>query len=86
MVIAQRLAHSSRARIDAAVHIQSAWRAYKQYSWFKKLKSCVITFQAHVKGNNVRKTLAELKKRKKLLGNKIGEYKETPDRSKRNYI
>ncbi|XP_076227416.1 unconventional myosin-IXa isoform X2 [Nomia melanderi] len=80
MIIAQRLvAQSLRARIDAAIHIQSAWRAYKQHTWFKKLRSCMITFQAHVRGNNARKAFAELKKRKNILVDKIGEYKETPD-------
>ncbi|XP_043257794.1 unconventional myosin-IXAa-like isoform X1 [Colletes gigas] len=79
MIIAQRLAQSLRARIDAAVHIQSAWRGHKQHSWFKKFKMCMITFQAHVRGNNARKAFAELKKRKKLLADKIGEYKETQD-------
>lgn len=76
MIIAQRFAHSLRTRIEAAVHIQAAWRAYKQYNWFKKLKSCVTIFQAHVRGNRVRKDFAELKKRKKFPLDKIGEYKE----------
>ena len=65
MVLAQRFAHSLRSRIEAAVHIQSAWRAYKTQSWFKKLKACVIIFQAFVKGNNVRKTVAEMRRKKK---------------------
>lgn len=85
MIIAQRLAQSLRARIEAAVHIQSAWRAHKQYTWYKKFKSCVITFQAHVRGNNARKSFAELKKRKKLLPGKIGEYKETQDHRELGY-
>ncbi|KAK9296109.1 hypothetical protein QLX08_009781 [Tetragonisca angustula] len=76
MIIAQRFAHSLRTRIEAAVHIQAAWRAYKQYNWFKKLKSCVITFQAYARGNRARKDFAELKKRKKFPVDKIGEYKE----------
>ncbi|OAD54572.1 Unconventional myosin-IXa [Eufriesea mexicana] len=76
MVIAQRFAHSLRARNEACIHIQSAWRAYKQHSWFRKLKSCVITFQAYVRGNKARKAFAELKKRKKLSADKIAEYKE----------
>ncbi|XP_071857955.1 unconventional myosin-IXa isoform X3 [Bombus fervidus] len=85
MVIAQRFAHSLRTRIEAVTHIQSAWRAYKQHSWFKKLKSCVITFQAHVRGNRARKTFAELKKQKKLLVDKIGEYKETQNQGELVY-
>ncbi|XP_076546715.1 unconventional myosin-IXa isoform X2 [Osmia lignaria lignaria] len=85
MVIAQRFAHSLRSRIEAATHIQSAWRAYKQQSWFKKLKSCVITFQAHVRGNNARKAFAELKKQKKLLVGKIEEYKESQDQRELAY-
>ncbi|XP_043511596.1 unconventional myosin-IXAa-like isoform X3 [Frieseomelitta varia] len=79
MIIAQRFAHSLRTRIEAAVHIQAAWRAYKQYNWFKKLKSCVITFQAYARGNKARKDFAELKKRKKFPVDKIGEYKEIQD-------
>ncbi|XP_060817512.1 unconventional myosin-IXa-like isoform X2 [Bombus pascuorum] len=85
MVIAQRFAHSLRTRIEAVTHIQSAWRAYKQHSWFKKLKSCVIMFQAHVRGNRARKTFAELKKQKKLLVDKIGEYKETQNQGELVY-
>ncbi|XP_011882942.1 PREDICTED: unconventional myosin-IXb-like isoform X2 [Vollenhovia emeryi] len=76
MVSAQRLAQVLRARIEAAVHIQTAWRAYKQQNWFKKLKSCVITFQAYVRGNNARKRFNELKKRKRLLPDKIQEVKK----------
>ncbi|XP_033204867.2 unconventional myosin-IXb isoform X1 [Bombus vancouverensis nearcticus] len=85
MVIAQRFAHSLRTRIEAVIHIQSAWRAYKQHSWFKKLKSCVIMFQAHIRGNRARKTFAELKKQKKLLVDKIGEYKETQNQGELVY-
>ncbi|KAL6441451.1 hypothetical protein ACFW04_003569 [Cataglyphis niger] len=76
MVTAQRLAQVLRARTEAALHIQTAWRVYKQHSWFKKLKSCVITFQAYVRGNNARKKFNELKKRKKSLLDKIQEVKE----------
>ncbi|CAL7944909.1 unnamed protein product [Xylocopa violacea] len=85
MVIAQRFAHSLRARIEAATHIQCAWRAYKHHSWFKKFKSCVITFQAYVRGNNARKVFAELKKRKKLPVDKIGEYKEIQNQKEIGY-
>ncbi|XP_076288850.1 unconventional myosin-IXa isoform X3 [Lasioglossum baleicum] len=79
MIIAQRLAQSLRARIEAAIHIQSAWRTYKHHIWYKKLKSCVIIFQAHVRGNNARKAFAELKKRKNMVVDKIGDYKEAHD-------
>ncbi|XP_043474580.1 unconventional myosin-IXa-like isoform X2 [Leptopilina heterotoma] len=65
MVLAQKFAHSLRTRIEAAIHIQSAWRAYKIQNWFKKLKCCVITFQACVRGNNVRKAVADMKRKKK---------------------
>ncbi|XP_044577050.1 unconventional myosin-IXb-like isoform X3 [Cotesia glomerata] len=64
MVLAQKIAHTIRARIDAAIHIQSTWRAYRQYTWYKKLKSCVITFQSHVRGRSLRKELVEMRKRK----------------------
>ncbi|XP_078052595.1 unconventional myosin-IXb isoform X2 [Augochlora pura] len=80
MIIAQRLAQSLRAKIEAAIHIQSAWRTYKQHTWFKKFKTSIINFQAHVRGNNARKAFAELKKRKNIIGDKIGEYKEVHER------
>ncbi|KAG7203587.1 hypothetical protein KM043_013630 [Ampulex compressa] len=76
MVIAQKLAHSVRARIDAAVHIQAAWRAYKQHSWFKKFKISIIKFQAHVRGNNARRVFAELKTCRKILMNKVTDYRD----------
>ncbi|XP_071643417.1 unconventional myosin-IXb isoform X2 [Temnothorax longispinosus] len=75
MVSAQRLAQVLRARTEAALHIQNAWRAYKQHNWFKKLKSCAITFQAYVRGNNARKRFNEMKRRKRLLPDKIQEVK-----------
>ncbi|XP_012281982.1 unconventional myosin-IXb isoform X2 [Orussus abietinus] len=65
MVAAQRLAHSLRARTEAAIHIQAAWKTYRQQGWFKKLKACIVTFQAYVRGNNARKTFAEIKRRKR---------------------
>lgn len=76
MVSAQRLAQVLRARTEAALHIQTAWRVYKHHSWFKKLKSCVITFQAYIRGNNARKRFNELKKRKRSLPDKIQEVKK----------
>ncbi|XP_011262122.1 unconventional myosin-IXb isoform X4 [Camponotus floridanus] len=76
MVTAQRLAQVLRARTEAALHIQTAWRVYKQRSWFKKLKSCVITFQAYIRGNNARKKFNELKKRKRPLLDKVQEVRE----------
>ncbi|CAL1678035.1 unnamed protein product [Lasius platythorax] len=79
MVTAQRLAQVLRARTEAALHIQTAWRVYKQHSWYKKLKSCVITFQAYVRGNNARKKFNELKKRKRPLLDKVQEVREIQD-------
>jgi myosin heavy subunit len=79
MVNAQRLAQVLRARTEAALHIQTAWRMYKQHSWFKKLKSSVIIFQAYVRGNIARKKFDELKKRKKPLPDKVQEVKETQE-------
>ncbi|XP_012264562.2 unconventional myosin-IXa-like isoform X2 [Athalia rosae] len=64
MVSAQRLAQNIRLRIDAAIHIQASWKAHKQHSWFKKLRSSVIAFQAYVRGNNARKMFQELKKKR----------------------
>jgi myosin-9 len=74
MVTAQRLARSLRTRIDAAIHIQSAWRAYKQQKWYKKLRTAVVVFQACVRGNNVRRALTELKKKKR--GMSVKEQRE----------
>ncbi|XP_014476007.1 PREDICTED: unconventional myosin-IXa-like isoform X2 [Dinoponera quadriceps] len=74
MVTAQRLAQVIRARTEAVLHIQTAWRMYKQHSWFKKLKSCAVTFQAYVRGNNARKRFSELKKQKRP--DKLQEIKE----------
>ncbi|XP_017881675.1 unconventional myosin-IXa-like isoform X2 [Ceratina calcarata] len=82
MVIAQRFARTLRARIEAATYIQSTWRVYKQHNWYKKFKSCMITFQAYVRGNNARKCFAELKKRKKLLPDKIEDCKDTQNNSR----
>lgn len=65
MVAAQRLAQSLRARIDASIHIQSMWRAYRQHGWFKKFRSCVVTFQSYVRGNIARKHFLEMKQKKK---------------------
>ncbi|XP_011688564.1 PREDICTED: unconventional myosin-IXb-like isoform X2 [Wasmannia auropunctata] len=79
MVSAQRLAQVLRARTEAALHIQTAWRMYKQHSWFKKLKLCVVTFQAYVRGNSARKKFNELKKRKRLLSDKVQEVKKIPE-------
>ncbi|XP_012232804.1 unconventional myosin-IXb-like isoform X2 [Linepithema humile] len=79
MVNAQRLAQVLRTRTEAALHIQTAWRMYKQHSWYKKLKSSVIIFQAYVRGNIARKKFDELKKRKKPLPDKVQEVKETPE-------
>jgi len=76
MISAQRLAQMLRARAEAALHIQTAWRTYKQHSWFKKLKSSVITFQAYVRGHNARKRFNELKKRRRPLSDKVQGIKE----------
>ncbi|XP_034943803.1 unconventional myosin-IXa-like isoform X2 [Chelonus insularis] len=66
MVMAQRMAATVRARVDAAIHIQATWKAYKQHTWFKKFKSCVILFQAHVRGRRARKAFAEMKRRQQV--------------------
>lgn len=68
MIMAQKFVNNIRCKIDAAINIQSAWRSYQQYKWFKKLKSCVISFQSRVRGNNTRKKYNELKKQ---MNNKL---------------
>lgn len=74
MISAQKLARALKTRIEAAIHIQSAWRTYKQHSWFKKIRQGVVRFQAIVRGNNVRRALGELRKKKK--GMAIKEQRE----------
>lgn len=64
MIIAQKIAQTIRSRIEAAINIQTTWRAYKQYTWYKKFKSSVIIFQSYVRGRRARKLFAQLKKRK----------------------
>lgn len=65
MVVAQRVAQALRARAEAAVHIQATWRGYKERTWYRKFKSCLVTFQAYVRGARARRTLAEMKKRRR---------------------
>ncbi|KAJ8669058.1 hypothetical protein QAD02_000317 [Eretmocerus hayati] len=70
MVCAQRVARSLRTRIDAATHIQAAWRGYKQHKWYRRFKTCLVRFQARVRGNNVRRAVAELREKKRSLAQK----------------
>lgn len=65
MVSAQRLARALRTRIEAAIHIQAAWRTYKQHKWYQKLRQGVIKFQACVRGGIVRRNYTEMIKKKK---------------------
>ncbi|XP_015191584.1 PREDICTED: unconventional myosin-IXa-like isoform X3 [Polistes dominula] len=78
MASAQRFVQALRARTEAAIHIQAAWRGYKQRTWFKKLTSCITIFQAYVRGNNARKAFMELKRRRKYM-QKIDETTENRD-------
>ena len=67
MVTAQRIARTLRTRVEAATQIQATWRGYKQHKWFKKLRKGIVCFQAYVRGNNVRRALAELRKKKRSM-------------------
>ncbi|XP_043673160.1 unconventional myosin-IXAa-like isoform X2 [Vespula pensylvanica] len=78
MVCALRFAQALRARKEAATHIQTVWRGYKQRTWFKKLRSCITIFQAYIRGNNSRKAFMELKRRRKSM-RKIEEPQENRD-------
>ncbi|XP_043276757.1 unconventional myosin-IXAa-like isoform X2 [Venturia canescens] len=64
MCVAQKFAASLRSRIDACIHIQSTWRAYKVSTWYKKLRYSVIIFQSYVRGNRARRRFEEMKMRK----------------------
>ncbi|KAJ4441038.1 hypothetical protein ANN_10887 [Periplaneta americana] len=61
MVLAQRLLNQTRVRIAAAVQIQRAWRSHKASAWYRKLRSGIVVFQAHIRGYLVRRKLKEAK-------------------------
>lgn len=77
MVTAQKL---FRTKVDAAVHIQSTWRGYKQRKWYHKFLSCITSFQACVRGNNVRQALPEMRRKKREMAYRINSL---TDRSQR---
>jgi hypothetical protein len=50
MVLAQRLLNQTRVRLTAALQIQRAWRSHKASAWYRKLRSGIVVFQAHIRG------------------------------------
>ncbi|KAL7305793.1 hypothetical protein TKK_0002041 [Trichogramma kaykai] len=54
-----------KQKSKAVIQIQSLWRAYRQRKYYKKLREWTIRFQALTRGYLVRKTLPELRKKKK---------------------
>ncbi|CAG9822727.1 unnamed protein product [Phaedon cochleariae] len=50
-------------KLQAALKIQKCWRGYKCRSWYQKLRTGLVMFQAHCKGFQIRKMIADHKLR-----------------------
>jgi hypothetical protein len=61
MVLAQRLLNQTRVRLRAALQIQRAWRSHKASAWYRKLRSGIVVFQAHIRGYLARRRFREAK-------------------------
>jgi IQ calmodulin-binding motif. len=61
MVLAQRFLNHTRLRLTAALQIQRAWRSHKASAWYRKLRSGIVMFQAHIRGYLARRRLREVK-------------------------
>ncbi|XP_023707934.1 unconventional myosin-IXa isoform X6 [Cryptotermes secundus] len=61
MVMAQRLLNQTRIRLAAALQIQRAWRSHKASAWYRKLRSGIVVFQAHIRGCLARRRFREAK-------------------------
>jgi hypothetical protein len=61
MVMAQRLLNQTRIRLAAALQIQRAWRSHKASAWYRKLRSGIVVFQAHIRGYLARRRFREAK-------------------------
>jgi len=61
MVLAQRFINQTRVRITAALQIQRAWRTHKASAWYRKLRSGIVMFQAHIRGYLARRQFREAK-------------------------
>ncbi len=59
MVSAQRLTNRIRSCNAAATCIQSMWKTHKTCTWYRKLRSGVINFQAHARGYLTRRRIKE---------------------------
>jgi hypothetical protein len=62
MVLAQRFLNQTRVRITAALQIQRAWRSHKASAWYRKLRSGIVMFQAHIRGYLARRRFREVKR------------------------
>jgi len=62
MVLAQRFLNQTRVRLTAALQIQRAWRSHKASAWYRKLRSGIVMFQAHVRGYLARRRFREAKR------------------------
>ncbi|XP_065224768.1 unconventional myosin-IXAa-like isoform X2 [Planococcus citri] len=59
MVSAQKLANKMRNCNAAAACIQSMWRTHKTSTWYRKLRTGVVNFQAHARGYLTRRKIRE---------------------------
>jgi len=62
MVLAQRFLNQTRERLTAALQIQRAWRSHKASAWYRKLRSGIVIFQAHIRGYLARRRFKEAKR------------------------
>ena len=61
MMMAQRYLIQTRVRVAAVIRIQRAWRSYKASEWYRKLRSGIVMFQAHIRGLLARRRFREAK-------------------------
>lgn len=66
MVSAQKLANKMRNCNAAAACIQSMWRTHKTSTWYRKLRTGVVNFQAHARGYLTRRKIKE--QREQMVG------------------
>ncbi|XP_066994097.2 unconventional myosin-IXa isoform X2 [Anabrus simplex] len=71
MFMAQRLLNHMRIRLSAVVLIQAVWRGHRCHLWYKKFRTGLVGFQAHVRGKIARRRYIEAreKRTKEIQGN-----------------